>query len=188
MIRGRVTLLLLLATLAGGCATPPRYTLIESRPTKVLDALSLQPGIAWTAERTGNVERWTVDGVQLESLRFFTGIKDDTPLVASATDDARRPRFHIGMTDPDLMELVVRSLFPSNAAPAELSGARLGGMPGFRFEVRYTAGNGMERRALVAGVVVKERLHVIVYEAAAIHYYARYLPEVERLLGTVRFE
>lgn len=60
-------------------------------------------------------------------------------------------------------------------------------MSSFRFEVRYTRGSGMQRRALVTGAVARERLHIILYDAAAMHY-ARYLPEVERLLTTVRFE
>jgi hypothetical protein len=46
--------------------------------------------------------------------------------------------------------------------------------------------NGVRRQALVAGVVVRERLRLIVYDAVALHYFAKHRGVVERILSSVQ--
>ena len=46
----------------------------------------------------------------------------------------------------------------------------------------------MNRRALVAGAVLKHRLHVIVYDGLALYHFGQYREEAERVIDSVSLE
>jgi len=169
------------------CA-PKTYSLVEPRPRPIDTFYSVEPGVAWTATSTGKIESWTIDGYALESLRFFKGIADGEPMVTGGANEEQRPRFRATMTLTESAELVATSLFGARVTPTDVRPAAFGGAPGFRFDVAYATRDGVERKALAAGAVVNDRLHVIVYDGTSLHHFGKYRAEAERVIESVRFK
>jgi hypothetical protein len=176
--------------LATGCAVVETYRPVEPGVRSIGGVYTVEPGLAWSSSTTGKLEMWTIDGVALENLRFFTGIADGEPLPVSraVVIDDRRPRFRSWMTAAETSDFVAESLYGSQFTPKNVRPAPFGRASGFRFELSYTARDGVQRDALVAAAVVQQRLHLIAYEGTALYHFARYRGEVERIIGSVRLK
>jgi hypothetical protein len=177
---------LMLTALASGCATATKgYTLIEPHVTPVDEAYVVEPGLRWSSVSNGKIETWTIDGVALERLVFFKGIGEGEPMIAATDKDDKRPQFRAALTLAEVAEFVVESLYGSRLTAQDLRPAPFGGSPGFRFELAYATRDGVNRRALVAGAVLKHRLHVIVYDGLALYHFGQYREEAERVIDSV---
>jgi hypothetical protein len=176
--------------LATGCAVVETYRPVEPGVRSIGGVYTVEPGLAWSSSTTGKLEMWTIDGVALENLRFFTGIADGEPLPVSraVVIDDRRPRFRSWMTAAETSDFVAESLYGTQFTPKNVRPAPFGRASGFRFELSYTARDGVQRDALVAAAVVQQRLHLIAYEGTALYHFARYRGEVERIIGSVRLK
>jgi hypothetical protein len=175
-----------LAVGLGGCAA---YTLVEPRRVRIAETYSVEPQIAWSAVASGKIEAWTVDGFFLQAVRFYRGIEDGEPLVPGGPDEPRRPRFRAAMAPTEIVELFVDTF--SRAARIEVRDLRpapFGTAPGFRFEGSWVTARGLEREITAAGAVLHGRLHLIVYEGAALHHFGKHRDDVERLIRSVRLE
>jgi hypothetical protein len=170
-----------------GCASGG-YGLVESARVPVGDVYSVEPQGEWTVEKAGHLEVWTVDGFRLEAVRFYKAIGNDEALAPKpAQGEDRRPRFKQTMTESEIAELVIDSLFSGRLTPRNLRPWMFGSAPGFRFEVDYVQTPlGVQRQALIAGAVVKNKLELIVYDAVSLHYFAAYKDRVERLLASIQ--
>jgi hypothetical protein len=183
--------LLLVALVTAGCAM---VTLIEPKPTTIGDAYTVQPQIRWASvpARPG-MDLWTVDGSALDALTFVKGLADGEVLVRGAIREGppeeRRPRFRAQMTPSDVVELVVDSyalLGNQKIEAVNLRPAKFGAADGFRFELTWVSPGGLEIQALVAGAVVKGRLHLIIYAGTRAHYFPKYRDDAERVIASVR--
>ena len=183
----RVPAVIALGVTLTACATAT-YTLVEPRPRPIDQYYSVEPGVAWTTTSIGKIESWTIDGYALESLRFFKGIADGEPMVTGGANEEQRPRFRATLTLTETAEFVATSLFGPRVTPTNVRPAPFGGAPGFRFDVAYVTRDGVERKALAAGAVVSERLHVIVYDGTSLHHFGKYRPQAERVIESVRFK
>jgi hypothetical protein len=180
----RSLLVLLVALGLSGCAT---YRLVEPRAVTVAEILVVEPQIPWSSISRGSWETWTVDGAALQSLQFLTGIADGEPLFSGGSD--KRPRFRKDMTPSDVMELVVDSMAHGSGQQVQATGLRpasFAGSEGFRFEWTGTTRQGLERRGLVAGAIVKDKLYLVAYSGAADHYYAKHAGDAERVILSAR--
>lgn len=178
--------ILALSVLVGsGCAPFTLYKLVEPRERSIAGAYTVQPRLAWSSVAGGQVETWTIDGVALERLRFFSGIAEGQSLLGGDVG-GRRPRFLPSLTRPEVAELVADSLFGSRFPARHVRPAAFGGAPGFRFELRYATNDGVKREAIVVGAVLQGRLHVIVYEGTALYHFDKYRDEVEQIIGSIR--
>lgn len=189
----RLGVLLLASALTAGCAV---VTLVEPKRTTVGDAYSVEPQIRWTSlpARTG-MELWTVDGSGLQSITFVKGVADSQPvvrgLIQGGAPEDKRPKFRKGMTPSEIMELLVDSyaLFGNQKIEtANLRPAKFGTADGFRFEMTFVLRSGLEMQALAAGVVVKDRLHALIYSGTRAHYFPKYRDTVERVLASVQLQ
>ena len=164
------------------------YTLVEPRPHVVADTYTVDPGVAWATTSAGKIEAWTIDGYLLHALRFFKGIAEGEPMVAGGADADRRPRFRAAMSPTETVEFIVESLYGGRLTAKNVRPAPFGGASGFRFELSYVTRDGVTREALVAGAIVKDRLHAIVYDGTALHHFGKYRPDAERVIDSVRLK
>jgi len=179
---------LLCMMLGTGCATA--YSLVEPRRAPIGDLYTVEPQIPWSAAKAGKMELWTVDGPALQAIRFINGLTDGDALFGGR-DKEKRPKFRKAMTPTEIMEFVVDSLASSGLQKVEATNLRpepFGDVPGFRFEMRFVYGGGLEGQGLVVGAVAKEKLYLIMYTGARAHYYAKHEEDVERLVRSVRMQ
>ncbi len=190
----RATVGLVLLLLVTGCA---RSGLVGPGTVEVGDYYTVDSELAWSVDETGNTEIWTVDGPSLQAIRFFTGLEDGDALFEERTtlfgsdDDEKLSRFRKNMTANDIMEFVLDSLTHAGVVgvtASNLRPQRFGDLVGFRFDMTYIFPSGLEGEALAVGAVDGERLHLILYSGARIHYFPKYLDAVEHIIGSVRME
>ena len=173
-----------IAALAG-CGT---LGLIENQPQRIAGTYTVMPQRTWTRFRAPNAEIWTVDGIGLQSIRFFDPIEDGESLFYTGGDE-KLPAYRSGMIANEIQEFIVdsfRRVGAQSVSPRGLAPARFGTVDGFRFEVDMLSGNGLELSGLILGAVLKGRLYLITYTGARAHYFPRYKELVERLLASIQ--
>ena len=174
--------------LLAGCM---HYAAIDpGKPREVGGVFRVDPGVMWSGIKSGRVEVWTINGQDLESISFLTAIKDDEPLLPVAGGKKKdTPTYRSGMRAPDVVDLFEATLISFDYSQIEarnLRPAEIGGTRGFRFEYDAFDGNGLAKRGIVLGLIGEEDgLNLIIYEAAAEHYYEHYVDEVEGMLNSI---
>ncbi|MDX1593765.1 MAG: hypothetical protein R3298_05910 [Gammaproteobacteria bacterium] len=183
--------------LLGGCATP--YTLVEPGPQTVRETLTVTPGRAWNRVATpgidGKVEVWTLDGTMLNMMTFFAGVEEGEPIfvrrrLPGAKEGEKPPVFRARMTPLEIADLFRDTTsVVYGTAIVETTGLRpatLAGLDGFRFETSMVGQDEVVRSGTALGAVHDGRLYMIWFLGAKLHYFERYLPEVERVFASAR--
>jgi hypothetical protein len=176
----------LLLTALAGCAGG--YSLVGPGRTPIAEEFSVNSNMAWSQLVFGERHLWTIDGAGLEAIWFYAGIDDGDALIESVGEEDDAPRFDSDMRPNEVMELVVDSLGLTGAVKVEATGLRpaeFGSVKGYRFELTFQTAEGLIKRGLAVGTVQEEKLQLIVYMAAELHYYDKYLDEAERIFASV---
>jgi hypothetical protein len=175
-----------------GCATAITPTMVESTRQTVA-GISIEPQRAWTRLPTGVLpnsprdgEVWTVNGPLLDQLRFYGQVEPGQTLGTPAPGQAL-PSYRAGMTPSELAELLTDTITARGAGRVELLSlepAAFGTADGLRMTYRFANADGLELMGTAKGAVSGGRLYIVVFEAAADHYFARLKPAVDRLMAS----
>lgn len=186
-------LLLAAGAALGGCATPGKVE--PGQATRAADHYRVATDIEWSRIHQRQLELWTVDGLQLQQLRFYRALEDGDTLLPEprrvhvAPQDDRRPRYRDWMRAHDVMGLVADTLAQSGAVKIRTHGlepADFGDLPGFRFALAFASPGGLDYRGVALGTIdTRSRLHLILYTGADPHYFDAYREEVDRILQSV---
>jgi len=133
---------------------------------------------------------WTANGASLDLLRFHTGVASGQPLIRSAAKATKATAvFQARMQPEEIVELYESYLTSSGStfkldriAPAPFAGGN-----GFRFE--YTVirkADDVTLKGAGYGLVRKDTLYLMTFQAPRLHYYASLLPKVEAMAKTAR--
>jgi hypothetical protein len=182
-----VLVLVALAWLATGCA---RYSLVEPGPRTIADVYTVEPRTAWSGVTEGKWEVWTVDGPGLAAIQFLKGLDDGEPLFKAA-DAQKRVVFRTTMSPSELAELLVDGLTSVGAQRITVTNLRpqkFGAADGFRCELAYVTRSGLDKRGTAAGGIVKDRLYLVLYTGAALHYYDAHRENVDRIIESIRMK
>jgi hypothetical protein len=187
------------ALLLGGCLN---YSMMPPVRTKVASgAFSIEPGRTWNKNVLNGDERWTLDGNSLQELIFINagngqrlnstrlgGSTFGTSVIASAND--KLPPFRSEMTLLDVREFIEASLTQLGAVDlniANFQAGKFGVADGFRFDVQFAYKTGLIAKGFVVGTISGDRLVGMMFTAAETYYYARDLPEAERIVASIEF-
>lgn len=192
----RLSIILLLANLLAGCVTP--YALVSPERQTVGDVISVQPGIKWNkvglSEYQGNIEVWTIDGPQLNTLMFFTGVRDGEPLFTRRADNPEQqekpPVFRATMNPLEVQELleatVARYFQTTLAEGRSLRPETIADGRGFRFDTRLIGRDEVERVGVLVGTIRNKKLYGAWFQGARLYYFKRYEPEFDRLVKSAK--
>lgn len=194
MHRGLVAVLLLLglASCTGGIALvkPLEARKVAGGP------LSVTPGLAWNRipvdSGSGRPrEVWTRDGPSLNEISFYPGIRDGKTMFRDSDKrDRPLPRFRATMLPHEVAEFVENSYRVETGTASfqitAIAPAMLGSAPGFRFGYDYLLGDDVKRRGQATAAIVKGQLFLVTYEAPALYFFERDLPEYERIIASAR--
>ena len=190
MIRPAILVIALLALLQGCSSGQPR-ALVLAEPREIGKVLRVTPTLEWSRfhDRSLRAELWTINGPRLEALRFYYGIRKNGTLLQTS-GSSTLPTYRPGMTEHEIMELVASTFTRSGMSQVTTRNLRpfpFGQLEGFRFDMDYVSGQGLEYQALAAGAqdANKERLYLVLFTAATPHYAPTYLPEIERILASL---
>jgi hypothetical protein len=159
--------------------------------------MEVTPGIAWNRSPRGpqeitREENWTLNGPHLDNLTFIGGVKSGEPLVRHQrrSDWRQVPNFRADMSPTDIIGIVetfyrVRGGSVSFDVKSVQPRQFLGGQ-GFQFDYERLGGDEVRRLGRGAAAVISDRLYMIVFDAAAMHYFPVGLPEAERIMASAR--
>lgn len=170
-----------------GCST---YTLIDPEQVAVCDLYSVKPGIQWSQINKGDVRLWTVDGTELESIRFISGIREGVPIM-DITNEKQETSYRADMSESELVDAIVDAFSLSGSQRVQAKNLRpapFGSINGFRFELEFMNEDGLKKSGSVIGMVVDESLYLIIYTGASIHYFPKYEREFEAIVSSIRIK
>ena len=180
-----------LASCAGGGGFG-RYSLVQPGPHAVANGrLTVSPPQAWNRIPRGfndirEEENWTLNGPLLDSVGFIAGVRDGRTIVRQRRrDDRQVPLFRANMTPPEIVAMI-ETLYRIRAGANEftmtgLKPASFVGRPGFQLDFDYLDGNEIRRRGRGYGAVVDGQLHLMLLDAARMHYFDAALPGFEAM-------
>ena len=134
------------------------------------------------------VPTWTVDGITVDRLQFFVGIKDGRPLVDLPSGQNRQSVVFQASMQPDQLVSLFERMLTADGSTFTLERAGpapfLGGQ-GIRFQYSLVrriddvrlSGFGYAR-------IVGGELYAIVYQAPRLGFYPRYQAQVDRMAQT----
>lgn len=134
---------------------------------------------------------WTQDGITVDALRFYVGLKEGDLLAPTPSGDkAIKPlAFRSSMQTADLVSLF-EALYARDGSTFTLSQVgphAFAGGDGFRFEFVSIRKNDEVRLSGVGwGTVRAGELFVITYTAPRLSFFARHLPSAEAVAKSAR--
>ncbi len=171
-----------------GCAV---YSLVEPRPVTIGEKFVVSPEFKWSKITTGNSEVWTVDGVGLQSLNFTTGVADGEVLYSGIATSLKSPlpKFNKNMTPLEIKDFLMTSFTAVGALGVQTQDFRpvtIDDTTAYRAEFSYTMEDGLDRKGFSIGFVKDEKLNLITYAGAKLHYFSKHKDDVERMLAKIK--
>lgn len=173
-----------------GCS---QYTLVKTEPINI-KGISVTPGSSiWNKVPAiglnDGTQTWTADGLLLNSITFFSAIKEGKTLFKVRKKE-QYPLFAPDMLAPDIVEFFESSLAKrydtTITATTGLKPMKIDGLNGFQFTIEFAGQLDIPRLAYVVGVIKNEKLYMIMYQATKLYYYDKYLTDVMSIINTVR--
>ena len=182
----------------GGGSFGSGYRLVEAQPRRVArDRMQVTPAMAWNRAPRGQSditreENWTLNGPYLDNLTFIGGVKSGEPLVRfqRRSDWRQVPNFRADMSPTDIIG-IVETFYRVRGGSVQFDVKAVTprtflGRPGFQFDYERLGGDEVLRRGRGAAAVIGNRLYMIIFDAAALHYFPAGLPEAERIMASAR--
>jgi len=189
MFRKLAAIVVMTLSLAA-CAT---YQPVDSASVmNVGGGVSVDPQIAWAKVVRPNTSGalWTVDGLGLDELYFFTDVKAGQPLITLRGEDEKETRLYADdMLPNDVMDLLastVEKLGYRQVRTSGLAPARFGNTTGFRFNLNFSTSNGLEMKGMAIAAQRNSKLDLILFTAPAEYYFGHYSPIVDKLFSSVQ--
>lgn len=185
-IRGRVAALALSLLLAA-CAAP--VTRVEVGEVVIGKRLAVQVDAAWNqfgGGLTAGVPTWTMEGITVDALRFYTDVKDGQTFGPGNPPKGRQPLVFKAAMQPADIVAMFQSLQTQDGSSFTLDklepAAFLGGA-GFRFE--YSTVRKVDEvplKGVAYGRVREGELFLVSYSAPRLVFFPRYQSRVESLI------
>ncbi len=169
-----------------GCSI---MTLVENKRQPAGVIYNVDPQINWNSFKDGSIETWTIDGPLLQAVRFINAVADNESIYPTQNSKQKLPVFHSNMTATEIQEIVVDTWSALGAAGVESENLRpvtIGSLDGFRFEMKFLSGDGLEQDGLVVGMVSKEKLYLLMYTGDRSYYYSKYVRQVEDMILSIQ--
>lgn len=176
-----------------------RFTLRAPGEHEVARTMRVTPTMRWNrAPRMlydiPREENWTLHGLPLDGLTFIGGLEDGRPLVRwQRRQDIRQvPVFRADMTPPEIASMI-ESYYRIRGGAVSFTMTGLQprtflGAPGFQYDYEHLGSDELVRRGRVVGVILGQRLYMILFDAPKRHFFDEIAPEVERIVASARLE
>jgi len=178
---------LLAVFLCAGCTI---YSLVNPGRVEIGNTFAVHPDFSWSKFEFGKNETWTVDGMGLQSIQFTKGIKDGDTLYEPrfVKETSPMPEFDKNMSPIEIKDFIIATstaVGALNIVETNFQPIKLASIDAFRAEFSYTMEDGLDRQGFAIGFVREEKLYVIMYSGAKLHYYGKHKDDVERMLNTI---
>jgi hypothetical protein len=182
---------LVAASVLGGCAVVSK---VETGEAVIKDKLAVQVVTPWNKFNRGmgdNTPTWTVEGIAVDALQFYVGVKNDELLAPTPTDrKGVEPVAFKSNMQPSEVVALYQKLFTRDGSSFTLNKIEptdFIGMRGFRFEYAMVRKVDDVRLSGVAyGAVRNGELFLINYTAPRLAFFPKHIQQVEALVKSAR--
>jgi hypothetical protein len=189
----RTLLVLFTALTLAGCANvvrvAPGEAVIGERVRVPVDSAWNQfapPHVAGKATAL-----WTQDGLTIDQLNFYVGLKDGDELAAAQSDKQRALVFRTAMQSHEVVALI-ESLYTRDGSTFKLDKLEATDVLGQRgWRANYTVVRKLDEVRLAGsawGTVRNGELYAMTFSAPAVGFYPRLAPKVEQVVAAARFK
>lgn len=181
---------LAVSLLLAACAAP--VTQVQVGEVTVGKRLAVNVDAAWNqfgGGLTAGIPTWTMEGVTIDALRFYTDVKDGQTFGPANPPKGRQPViFRASMQPADIVAMFqsLQTQDGSSFALDKLEPVDFLGGTGFRFE--YSAVRKVDEvqlKGVAYGRVRDGELFLVSYTAPRLVFFPRYQPRVESLIRSV---
>lgn len=174
-----------------GCAA---YVLKPAGANKVAN-LSFNTNFNWnkTPVTFGpKTEVWTADGILLNRMIFITGIESGKAIFNDVSKDTPMPKFNSNVLPHELKALIETSLTNTSGGKypvktTNLKPMKLNGKQGVGFDLEFYNADGLLNRGKVVAAVDGEKLNAVIFAAAAVYHYDKYVSEFDTVVKSMQF-
>ena len=188
----RTILVLLLALAASGCVSVAK---VESGDKTIGERLSLTLDGARnriSAPGMGPAETWTMEGLPVDQLLIYSGVKDGQAIHAegvAASSSQKSFHFRSGM-QADVIAGLFEGMLTRDGSRytlVKLEPVMFGGIKGFKFDYALTRKiDNVQLSGVGYGAVSRGELLALVYMAPRLAFFARHGPTVEEIARSAR--
>ena len=188
-------LIVLLVSVFAGCVSAVK---VESGDRTIGDRLMVTLDGAWNqinAPGLGPAQTWTMEGLPVDQLLIYSGLKDGQAIHAERTSASSNPQksFNFRSTmQPDEIVSLFEGMLTRDGSRfklVKLEPAAFGGNKGFHFEYSLTRKlDSVQLSGLGYGTVSKGELFAIVYQAPRLTFFPRHQGRVEQIARSARLK
>jgi hypothetical protein len=185
----RKAMVVLTIALLAGCASVNK---IESGERAIGERMSLHLQGDWNhvaAPGMGPAQTWTMEGLPVDQLMIYSGLKDGEALHAAGSASQKSFNFRSSMQPDEIVALFEGMLTRdgSQFKLMKLEPAAFGGGKGFRFEYALTRkADNLVLSGVGYGTVSKGDLFALLYIAPRLTFFARHQERVEQIARSAR--
>jgi hypothetical protein len=192
-------LLLALSCLLAACVSAVK---VDSGERAIGERLAFYIDGAWNqinAPGIGPAQVWTMEGLPVDQLLVYSGIKDGEAIsasgtsVASNTSDTTRKTFNFRSSmQPDEIVSLFEAMLTRDGSTFKLDKlepATFGGGKGFHFDYSLTRKiDGVHLSGIGYGTVDKGQLFAIIYLAPRLTFFPRHKAKVEQIAQSAKLK
>ena len=172
-----------------GCASVDK---VEKGERAVGERMTLKLEGAWNhinAPGMGPAQHWTMEGLPVDHLALYSGIKDGQTIQAPQPGGGEKKTFSFRSSmQPDEIVSMFEGMLSrdgSRFAMTKMEPAQFGGRKGFRFEYTLTRKrDNVLLNGFGYGTVSKGELFAILYQAPRLHFYPMYSARADQISRT----
>ena len=182
-------LIALLALFVAGCVS---HSTLQTGEQAVGDRMLLTLDGPWNyidAPGMGPARTWTMEGLPIDVLRVYSGIKDEQSMHPKGPAGQKNFSFRSTMQPDEVVAMFegVLTRDGSSFKLAKLEPTTFAGEKGFRFEYSLTRKvDNVQLSGLGYGVVSNGELFAMLYQAPRLAFFARHQPRVDQIARSAR--
>jgi hypothetical protein len=186
----RLVAALLLCSLAG-CASVAK---VESGPRTIGERMTVNLDGAWnhvTAPNMGPAQTWTMEGLPIDQLLIYSGMKDGQVMHAEAGGSGRKSFAFRSTMQPDEIVAMFEGMLTRDGSSFKLVKLEPAsfGEKGFRFDYQLIRKvDNVQLSGIGYGSVSKGELFAIIYLAPRLTFFSRHQGRVEQIARDARLK
>lgn len=187
----RMTVIVIFAAVLAACATVSK---VETGEQKIGERMLVTLEGPWNQVNTpgmGPAQVWTMEGLPIDQLLVYSGIKNEDKVAPAAPAGAARKDFVFRSSmQPDEIVALFEGMLTRDGSQfklARLEPSSFGGDKGFRFEYSLVRrGDNAQLSGVGFGTVSKGELFALLYHAPRLSFFPRHQPRVEQIARSAR--
>jgi hypothetical protein len=180
--------LVLFALVAAGCTSIKPVS--TTGPTDVGQGITVTPQTAWTSIKLNGDAYWTVDGIGLDELHFYVGIKEGQPLFSvPGVSDKDLGHYQSKMLPNDVQDLMVTTLEKArfeNVRPDRLRPCPFGSATGYCFDLTMANPDGLLLKGRVIAYKSPVQLDILFFFAPSEYYFDSMASAADQVFSSIQ--